>query len=804
MPILLVRYLFSGLWVVIVGLLVFLLFPHFTHTPPLHPILAKGANTPPHLREVVLRQSDTYLAPRWEYGEDKLSRSDLAFQKIKTHFSDGDFQKCLEQVELALTQAQALHLSPWLSLYRLRCSEALALSDGGDTKSLELAIVDIFQHSDWLLKGSYVKSLRTAFLSALMTKLSMEVSLKDLSKGGLERSSSVERLAAWKTIDQLISYSDWLSSKQKAKIWDKGSDLARLEKRWLMAEDLLERSLFYHSSSRTREKLKELRSEFLKMKGPASESALKEAEKNKESAQAKSTKEQGHLSVLTEGEKKLLSQMRKAKPSVEVVRLGVKLINEYPGGEGVLEAKDEVGDRLLSLGKGGASKKYKKALGLALKSEGRSLYVWAKRAYRAELYSLSYELVRKSYEKTGKGSLQVPKRLRLIGMAAFHSDKRREAYKFWEILVNKYAASNEAEEVLMRLGMLYYREKKTKKAISYFERAIRISKEEKYEVISRYWLWRSMERLGSKRAISVAQDLFTRFPLTYYGLRARMELSKGQRLPWPQLTESPVEAHLWLTEEEYRGWERFQSLLRVGWYSEAQKELLGLPMAKSTEEKLLVGILFSHSFDYLKGIHMITRAFEEKPQLLNLETLRAAYPSEYWKLIKKESSRYEELDPLLVLSLMRQESAFNKNAKSVASAMGLMQLLKPTAKDMARQLKKRINVSTDLFHPPTNIQLGTRYMSQMIRAFDGHVLLGLAAYNTGIGHMRIWLKTRGELGKLAKQKDSLPDNEMWIDELPWQETSFYVKAILRNYIIYRALEKKEMVFHSPLWSYKKE
>ena len=798
----LVLYLFSGLRIVVLGLLVFLIFPHLTHIPPPHPISAKGVNSSPHLREVVLRQSDTYLAPRWEYGEDKLSPSDLVFQKIKTHFSDGGFQKCLKQVELALTQAP--HLSPWLSLYRLRCSEALALSDGGDTKSLELAIVDISQHSDWLLKGAHVKSLRTDFLSALMTKLSIGVSFKVPSKGGVEKPSPAKLSAAWKTIDQLISYSDWLSSKQKAKIWDKGSDLARLEKRWLMAEDLLERSLFYHSSSRTRKKLREFRSEFLKTKGPASESAVKGEGKDKGSAQIKSTNEQKHLSALTKGEKKLLSQMRKAKSSIEAIRLGVQLINEYPGGEGILEAEDEVGDRLLSLGRGAASKKYKKALALALKSEGKSLYIWAKRAYRAELYSLSYELAQKSYEKMGKGSLQVPKRLRLIGMAAFHSDKRREAHKFWEILVNKYAASNEVEEVLMRLGMLHYREKKTKKAISYFERAIRISKEEKYEMISRYWLWRSMERLGSKSAVSVAQDLFTRFPLTYYGLRARMELSKGQRIPWPQLAESPVEAHLWLTEEEYRGWERFQSLLKVGWYSEAQKELLNLPMAKSVEEKLLVGILFSRSFDYLKGIRRITGAFEEKPHLLNLETLRAAYPSEYWKLIEKESSRYDEVDPLLVLSLMRQESAFNKNAKSVASAMGLMQLLKPTAKDMARQLKKRINVSTDLFHPPTNIQLGTRYMSQMIRAFDGHVLLGLAAYNTGIGHMRIWLKTRGELEKLAKQKDSLPDNEMWIDELPWQETSFYVKAILRNYIIYRALEKKEMVFHSPLWSYKKE
>ena len=179
--------------------------------------------------------------------------------------------------------------------------------------------------------------------------------------------------------------------------------------------------------------------------------------------------------------------------------------------------------------------------------------------------------------------------------------------------------------------------------------------------------------------------------------------------------------------------------------------------------------------------------------------MRLAYPIEYWNLVERESEKYN-LDPLIVLSLMKQESAFNKKARSASNAMGLMQLLGSTAREVARGLRKKINIPQDLFHPPTNIQLGTKYMRRMIRAFNGHIPLALAAYNAGIGHMRIWLRTRSELSQISEQKNSHPDNEMWIDELPWEETSYYVKAVLRNYILYQTLEKKELIFSSPLWA----
>ena len=436
---------------------------------------------------------------------------------------------------------------------------------------------------------------------------------------------------------------------------------------------------------------------------------------------------------------------------------------------------------------------------LMLKSDdGQRLYQWAQRAYKAEMYPSAYQLALKSYDRV-EGQSEAPQVLRLLGLSAFHANEWREAAKYLKLLSEKYSASEFAEEARMRLGMLRYREKKDSVAASHFERAIAMSREKKYEVTSRYWLWRCMERLKSKRARELGLELMNRFPLTYYGLRARMELAEGQKVLWPPPAKRVIQTGVWLTEIENQSWERFQLLLKAGWFEEAQQELLELPEAKNDEEKLLFAKLFSLAFDHHRAIILSIEVWKNSPQLLNLETLRLSYPIEYSNLIEMESKKYD-LDPLMVMSLIKQESSFRKEVTSVSRAMGLMQLIKLTARDVARQLRKKVSIPSDLFHPPTNIQLGTRYMRQMIRAFKGHIPLALAAYNTGIGHMRIWLRTREELRELQNKRGSQPDDEMWIDELPWAETSHYVKAVLRNYILYKALDKKEMTFHSPLWS----
>jgi soluble lytic murein transglycosylase len=87
----------------------------------------------------------------------------------------------------------------------------------------------------------------------------------------------------------------------------------------------------------------------------------------------------------------------------------------------------------------------------------------------------------------------------------------------------------------------------------------------------------------------------------------------------------------------------------------------------------------------------------------------------------------------------------------------------------------------------------------MIRGFGGSVPLGLAAYNAGPTRVRKWLSARKDLEGTESAKSSTPEAEIWVDELPWEETSFYVKAILRNWIIYRLLDGSKVKLSEPIW-----
>jgi soluble lytic murein transglycosylase len=152
----------------------------------------------------------------------------------------------------------------------------------------------------------------------------------------------------------------------------------------------------------------------------------------------------------------------------------------------------------------------------------------------------------------------------------------------------------------------------------------------------------------------------------------------------------------------------------------------------------------------------------------------ALFPKAYWKDLKKFSAS-NKLDPFLVASLIRQESAFNPNALSVKNAVGLMQLLPKTGKLMARQVRLRYFSPNQLYTPEVNLKLGTRYFRSMIDKFGG-LEYALAAYNAGDNRVQDW---QG-LGKYR-------DVQEFVESIPFTETREYVQAILRNEYVYHQL-----------------
>jgi soluble lytic murein transglycosylase len=153
----------------------------------------------------------------------------------------------------------------------------------------------------------------------------------------------------------------------------------------------------------------------------------------------------------------------------------------------------------------------------------------------------------------------------------------------------------------------------------------------------------------------------------------------------------------------------------------------------------------------------------------------ALFPKAYWSDLKR-SAAANALDPYLVASLIRQESEFNPNAVSRANAVGLMQLLPKTGKQVAKEVKLQRYNPSQLYTPAVNLQLGTRYFRGMVDKFGGSFEYALAAYNAGSDRVDEWL---GQ-GKYR-------DPQEFVESIPFTETREYVQAIMRNASLYKQL-----------------
>ena len=156
------------------------------------------------------------------------------------------------------------------------------------------------------------------------------------------------------------------------------------------------------------------------------------------------------------------------------------------------------------------------------------------------------------------------------------------------------------------------------------------------------------------------------------------------------------------------------------------------------------------------------------------------FPKPYWS----DLTRYAKangLDPYLVASLIRQESEFNPQAVSYANAWGLMQLLPPVGKKLAKEVRLRHFNQEQLTDPTINIQLGTRYFKHMVDSFGGQVEYALAAYNAGSDRVKTW-----------QGQGPYRDIHEFVESIPFSQTREYVQAIMRNATVYRLLYSNDV------------
>lgn len=221
-------------------------------------------------------------------------------------------------------------------------------------------------------------------------------------------------------------------------------------------------------------------------------------------------------------------------------------------------------------------------------------------------------------------------------------------------------------------------------------------------------------------------------------------------------------------------------LLRAKKQMTAAKEwanFVGRTSTVTNPKLILYWILAQNNMqNYRYSIFMLGRYskyYKNFPVSKKLLTLH--FPKPYLREIANHS---KEIDPIFVLSLVRQESAFDTHAQSSANARGLMQVLPTTAKTIKRKTSPR-----HLFDPDKNLEIGSKYLNILLRKYNGKTEYALAAYNAGASNVDKW-----------RERVSNDNIMLFCDYMPFKETRSYVSLILRNYYWYtRIISEKDDV-----------
>lgn len=277
----------------------------------------------------------------------------------------------------------------------------------------------------------------------------------------------------------------------------------------------------------------------------------------------------------------------------------------------------------------------------------------------------------------------------------------------------------------------------------------------------RYWRARSLEALGH---LEEARGLYllTANDRSYYSFLA----SDRSGLAY-QFENKPVQ----FSDEELVSLRKIPALLRacelffLKRVVEARREW-NVAIRQMNKEQLLKASKLAHQFGWYD------RAIVTMAQAGYWDDLELRFPLAHQKLVQKHAQR-QKINPAWAFAIIRQESAFTADARSHAGAMGLMQLMPRTARQVARSMQIRRPRRNDLINVKTNVRLGVRYLKKVFDKFNGNSVLATAAYNAGGYRVKQWLPEKG----------SIPA-DIWVEQVPFSETQDYVKRVLVYTIIY--------------------
>jgi peptidoglycan lytic transglycosylase len=282
----------------------------------------------------------------------------------------------------------------------------------------------------------------------------------------------------------------------------------------------------------------------------------------------------------------------------------------------------------------------------------------------------------------------------------------------------------------------------------------------------RYWLARTAEQMHDPQQ---AQALYESLLAddNYYSAMAAARLDRSVT---PHAQKLPVNAEVLATLEHVPAFERARELFLCGMRPEAGAEwqygFESLPAEARTQSIRLAAEW--GWYDQAVTVATAQKVFNDYALL---------YPRPYDAQVNA-AAQLAQLAPEIVYGVVRQESLYRIDAISTAGARGLMQLQPATARSTARYYKRPAPALTDLFDPYINTALGAARLRMLLDEFDNQIPVALAGYNAGPNAVMRWLPHQAL------------DPDIWIENIPYNETRGYVQRILWHSLTFTWLRTK--------------
>jgi soluble lytic murein transglycosylase len=394
----------------------------------------------------------------------------------------------------------------------------------------------------------------------------------------------------------------------------------------------------------------------------------------------------------------------------------------------------------------------------------------------------------------------VPKTLIDAGLAAREAKNRTDEGYFLKTAVAAYPNAIDVAQAQFELSWFEHENNNYAQSSQMFTEHLAryVDKDTTNRGKAGYWAARDSERAGKiAEACALYDAVNYRYGANWYGylatqrianLKAQGKCQSPQNFPAGSLIAKAA-ANMKIvtvaaetsTQKELERVAKSDDLSTIGLFDWAIDELN--EAKKTAQNSPKINLALAHHYrlkgDNVNALLALAKSYPDYSQMFPEEMGREEwdifYPLTNWDQIKNWA-QHRNLDQYQVAGLIRQETVFNPRAKSGANAYGLMQLLLPTARIVARKYGSSFMPSSgeDLFQPAINIELGTAYLRDQFDKF-GRIEYVAAAYNAGPNRIPQWRAT------LPAEMDE------FVEAIPFKETRGYVQGVIRNAAQYRRL-----------------